>query len=106
MTALLVSLQLLQHKPFEQHLATRRLRPLLFVEPRLQYLLPLPPFSLIRCAIGLCIPLLGLMRLCPYSNTSNDQLATTTFSSRNHRSLLLASPPVNRQGRTYDLRRV
>jgi len=36
-----------------RNLPARCLRPLLFVEPRLQYLLPLPPFSLIRRAISL-----------------------------------------------------
>lgn len=96
-----------------RNLQARCLRPLLFAEPRLQYL---PPLFQLACLLSsvpdpLCdqpapIALPGMMRLHAYSNTSNCHLATTTFSSRNARSMLLASPPVNRQGRTYDLRRL
>ncbi len=77
--------------------------PALFVEPRLQYLLPLVRLPLAPIPPPSCdqpapIALPGLMRLLPYSNTSNCHWATTTFSSRNRSSVLLAFQPVNKQG--------
>ncbi len=67
-------------------------------QSRLQCFLPL--FRLVDplCDRPAHVALPRLTRLFAYSNTGNDRLATTTFSSRNARSMSLASPPVNRQG--------
>lgn len=68
-------------------------------QSRLQCFLPL--FHLVDplCDRPAHVALPRLMRLFAYSNTGIDLLATTTFSSRNCRSMFLASPPMNGQPR-------